>query len=108
MDQNQIACMGGTRIAVGLSAIIAVKPAPYTYGQNMKILSGGGTLEIVAPPAALSGASAVGWGTGYPVGATETISVSGPAVFYLAASGATMTVAMLDGYTTGASFTAGV
>lgn len=103
MTQNDASVLGATQFAVGLSAIIKMQPTAYQYFQKIKILSGGGTLEIVTPPAALTGVSASGWGAGYPVGASEVISTDGPAVFYLAASGATMSVAMMIGRTTGST-----
>lgn len=103
MAQTDIYSMGATRINVGLSTIIRVTPTAYQYAENIKILAGGGTLEIIPTPLALSGASAVGWGLGYPIGASEVVSVSGPAVFYMAATGATMTATILLGYTAGAT-----
>lgn len=105
MEQKQIAVVGATRIAVGLSAIIKVAAGSYEYHKQLKILSGGGTLEIVAPPVALTGSSAAGWAAGYPVGGTEVVTVQGPAVFYFAATGATMTLALINGSTNGATLT---
>lgn len=99
--QNQISVLGATRIAIGLSTIVRIMPSNYQYAENIKIVAGGGTLEVVPPPAALSGASASGWGLGYPIGSVEAIGVDGGAVVYLAATGATMTVGMLIGYTSG-------
>lgn len=84
---------------MGLSAIIKVAPTAYQYAEALKIFSGGGTLEIVSPPPALTGTSAVVWGTGYPLGASEVFSIGGPATFYLAATGATMVLAMALGRT---------
>jgi hypothetical protein len=86
-----------------LSAIVVVVPTAKQYAEAFKIFSGGGTLEVVSPPPALSGSSAAGWGNGYPVGANEVYSIGGPAVFYLAATGATMTIAMTIGRTAGAT-----
>jgi len=103
MAQNQWSSMGATRINVGLSAIIKIPALAYEVGSYLKIISGGGTLEIVNSPAALSGSSATGWGAGYPVGASEIINVAGPAFVYLAASGATMVVGLATGYTNGAT-----
>lgn len=102
--QNDLHVLGATRIAVGLSTVIRVLPTDYQYAETIKIFSGGGTLEIVPP--VLSGAStpaSAGHGTGYPVGANEVVSIGGPAVFYLAATGATMVVAMTLGRTAGAT-----
>jgi hypothetical protein len=101
--QNDIHVIGATRIPVGLSAIIPIIPTAYQYADCLKIFSGGGTLEIVAPPLALSGSSCVGWGQGYPLGASEVQSIGGPAVMYLAATGATMVVTMMIGRTAGAT-----
>lgn len=101
--QNDIHVLGATRIAVGMSAITKIQPTAYQYAESFKIFAGAGTLEIVAPPPALSGSSAAVHGTGYPVGANEVISVGGPAVMYLIATGATMTVAMTLGRTAGMS-----
>jgi hypothetical protein len=101
--QNDIHVLGATRIPVGLSAIVRVLPSAYQYAECYKILSGAGTLEIVSPPPALSGSSAAGWGQGYPIGASEVQNIGGPAAFYLAATGATMTIAMIIGRTAGAT-----
>lgn len=102
--QSEIVVVGSTQIAVGLSAIVGIGIAARDYNKTFKILGGGGTLEITSLPGALSGAGATGWGIGYPVGASEIVSINGPAHFYLAASGATMTVAMYIGRTAGASY----
>lgn len=102
--QNDLTVIGATRIPVGLSQIIRLMPSAYQAMNTMKILSGSGTLEIVAP--AYSGAStaaASGWGTGYPIGAAEVYSVPSPAIVYLAATGATMVAVLTFGYTNGAT-----
>lgn len=103
MTQNEICSLGATRINIGLSAIIAIAPGNYQYAESFKILSGGGTLEIVPRPLALTGTSTTGWGLGYPLGASEVFNVGGPAVMYLAATGATMVLSMILGYTSGAT-----
>lgn len=95
--------LSATLIPVGLSGLIKVNPTAYNFAGNLKILSGGGTLEIVPVPVALTGASATGWGMGYPIGSSEAISISGPAVFYLAATGGTMIATMLIGKSSGAT-----
>lgn len=77
--------IGATLISVGLSATVTVLPSRCQNGGFFKIASGGGTLAIVA------GVSSI-CSQGYPVGAGEAISISGPAIFYLAAAGATMVV----------------
>lgn len=99
MYQNDVFMVGSTRIIVGLSTIVKVQPTAYENCFVLKILAGGGTLEIVKGTTA--GGS--GWGTGYPIGTNEFVSVAGPAVFYLAATGATMTASMYLGYTSGAT-----
>lgn len=104
MTQNDLSVLGSTKFSVGLSQIIRITPSDYQYAQSLKILSGGGTLELVPP--ALSGtstAAASGWGTGYPIGASEVFNFGGPAVFYLAATGATMVAVMVIGRTSGAT-----
>lgn len=103
MVQNDVNAVGATIIPVGLSAIVKIQATSNQNGFAIKILSGGGTLEISKPPIALSGTSATGWATGYPIGALETFAVGGPATFYLAATGATMVAAMTIAYTAGAS-----
>lgn len=103
MAQFDVYAVGATRIVVGLSAIVKLQAAAYENGDSIKILAGSGTLEIIPPPLALSGTSATGWGLGYPVGASESVNIGGPAIFYLAATGATMTAAMYFGYTQGVS-----
>lgn len=99
--QSDVYAMGATRIQIGLSAIIKCSGFAYEQGFNLKIFSGGGTLEIVPTPLALTGSSAIGWGLGYPIGASEVVSIQGPATFYLAATGATMVVAQAIAYTAG-------
>jgi hypothetical protein len=102
--QSELSVLGSTRITVGLSQIVRVMPTAYQYAEGIKIFSGGGTLEICNP--ALSGSSTAGtshWGTGYPIGASEVVNLGGPAVFYLAATGATMVATVLLGYTAGAT-----
>jgi hypothetical protein len=103
--QNEISLVGSTNIAVGLSVIVKLMPSAYLYATNIKIKSGGGTLEIVPQPLALSGASTIGWGLGYPIGSNESIQIDGPSVSYLAATGATMIISVLIGFSNGASVT---
>lgn len=102
--QSEIFLLSATLIPVGLSAIVAVRPTNYQFGVGVKIDSGGGTLEIVPPPRALSGSSAAGWGTGYKLGSSESVQASGPATFFLAATGATMLAGVVFGLGSGASF----
>lgn len=103
MSQNDVCVVGATIIPVGLSAIVRIKAAAYEQNFALKILSGGGSLEIAKPPPALSGSSASGWATGYQLGASEVVAIGGPATFYLAATGATMLASVLIGYSTGSS-----
>jgi hypothetical protein len=105
MTQNEIGVVGATRFAVGLSGTIRFSPGPQQIVATMKIFSGGGTLEIVECPPALTGSSGVLQGTGYPVGASEILQINGPAVMYFAATGATMVVAVMIGRTVGATTT---
>lgn len=103
MAQDQLTVVSSTQIPIGLSSIIRLSPSPYQQADNFKVLAGSGTLEIVPVPVALSGTSCTGWGLGYPIGLGEIISIGSPAVFYLAATGATMSIALLVGYTNGAT-----
>ena len=105
MFQDDVFSLGGTLVVVGLSALVKIGPTKNLINQCIKMQSGGGTLEIVplGQVIALSGSSAIGWGTGYPIGANEIISIGGPAIYYLAATGATMTAAILDSYSAGLS-----
>lgn len=99
MDQNSIFVLGVTRIPVGLSAIVKVSVGAYEQAGSFKILSGGGTLEIVN--GTTSGGA--GWGTGYPLGVNEVMNFVGPATFYLASTSATMVCAFTVGYSVGAT-----
>lgn len=101
--QSSNFCLGATRAVIGLSAIAKIAAGSFQQTANFKILAGGGTLEIVSCPLSLSGSSAVGWGTGYPIGLTENVNINGPVTFYLAASSATMTVALFAGLSQGAT-----
>ena len=105
MTQNEISVLGATRFVVGLSQILRLTPGDHLYAESFKILSGGGTLEIVDPAySGSSSAPATGWNQGYPVGLGEVISLRGGASVYLAATGATMTGCMLLGRTYGATW----
>ena len=99
MLQSRISVLGATRISVGLSQIVKIQPAGFQSAISFKILSGGGTLEVVNA-ATLTG---TGWGTGYPLGASEVMNVNGSAICYVAATGATMVLAALVGRTAGAT-----
>jgi hypothetical protein len=104
MPNNQnLGLIGASIVNVGLSAIVKISGGPYLYATNVKIYSGGGTLEIVPPVATLSGTGATGWGIGYAISANETVAFDGPATYYLAATGATMRATILLGYSQGAT-----
>jgi hypothetical protein len=100
---DSVAVIGATRITIGLSALVKVSPMAFAKGGVIKIFSGGGTLEIIPQPIALSGTSAAGWGNGYPLAAAEVKAIDGPATFYLAATGATMVAAYCVNYSPGAT-----
>lgn len=105
MLQDRIYSVGATRFSVGLSLITKFGGAAYQSVVAFKILSGGGTLEIINSPATLGpGTGATGWGAGYPVGATEVVQINaatGPSYYYLAATGATMVVCAFIGQSAG-------
>lgn len=92
--------IGVTQIAVGLSATVQVnlQTNALCNGGQFKILTGSGTLAIV------TGLSNIVT-QGYPVGTTEVYSFEGPANFFLAASSATMTIALCMNYSQGFSST---
>jgi len=107
MTQNEVTVYGATLFYVGLSQVIKVPAGDHVIDGTLKIQSGGGTLEIVNPvysgSSTQAGLTAPAWGNGYPVSASEILSFYGPAIFYLAATGATMQVAMTVGRTAGAT-----
>lgn len=91
--------MGATQISIGLGVTATpIMPGPRQNGGIFKIISGSGTLCIVDGP----GFSTL---TGYPVGSAEIVSYSGPAVFYLSAASATMTIALSPSYSSYAGVT---
>jgi len=81
-----------SRITVGLSSILQITPIA---GQNCLVLKGISisTLEI--------GGASLTWGQGYPLSSGEALSWNGSGSFYLAASGATATVALFRGRSQG-------
>lgn len=81
--------LGSTTMAVGLSSVAQFIPPNFCNGVYFKILSGAGTLAITNSAAGPLYSSGL-----YPVGATETINLDGPASFYLVAAAATMVVAV--------------
>ncbi len=105
-SQQNVYGLGATQIVVGLSAIVRViGGSAYQIASSIKILSGSGTLWIApAPGVSLTGAAAGSLiVNGYPLAASEVFNIGGPATFYLAASGATMTAAVVNGYSAGFS-----
>ncbi len=105
-EQRNIYGYGSTQIAVGLSQVIRIQPSAGEWAEQFKYLSGG-SLEIV--PIQLSGSSTAAggaWGKGYLMGTSEVFPQAGspgPAVFYLAATGATAIIGMVIGYTEGSA-----
>lgn len=100
---DDVRVLGATQIAVGLSLLVPVRPSQNHTASTLKILSGAGTLWITPMIGnSLSGAVAASLiASGYPLGASEVFSISGPATFFLSASAATMVAAVAVGYTTG-------
>jgi len=85
--------MGATQVIIGPSLTAEIK-APSHFHRWLFKKFAGGSLAIV------SGISNVA-SQGYMMGDNEVISVYGPAKFYLAASGATVTVHIAHGHTAG-------
>lgn len=102
ITQNDIASLGATRFAVGLSQVLRVSQTQNVYAQSYKIISGG-SLEIVPPCLSGSSTSTGNWGVGYLFGSAEVVSVGGPATAYFAATGATVVVGAVLGFTYGAT-----
>lgn len=103
MVQNDLQLIGATQFAVGLSQVIRVSPSAFQYAGTLQWLSGG-TLELVPPQfSGISSQAGNAWGKGKQISTTESYAISGPATFYLAATGATVTAMMTLGYTSGAS-----
>ncbi len=106
-SQQNVYAVGSTQIAVGLSALIRIIPPAYAIATTIKIASGSGTLWVTPAPALGLGASLTGTAAGsmitggYFLGALEVFNVGGPAKFYLSASGATVTAALIFGFTDG-------
>ena len=87
---------GATAFHVGLSQTVQFSPPRGMNGGYLKIQAGTGTLAIV------SGISAV-VPNGYVLGATEVFKLEGPANFFLAAAGATITVGVAMAFSAGFS-----
>lgn len=90
--------LGATIIVIGLSATATVdlSATANVIGGFFKIQAGAGTLAIVQGASAISTA-------GYLVGATEVVELQGPAKFFLAATGATMSVGLVPRWSQGLS-----
>ena len=84
--QDAVFLMGGTQIVVGLSQTVKVNgnTGPFQVAGTIKKLSGG-TIALVSGSSAISS-------TGYVLGDTEQYNFDGPACFFLAAAGSTVTV----------------
>lgn len=91
-DRDDITTPLGQRFFVGLSSIIEIAA---TAGQNCVCIKGItiSSLEI--------GGFTLSWGIGYPLSGGEALNFNGMGSFYLAASGATATVAIFRGRSTG-------
>lgn len=87
--------MGATVISFGTSTAIQIFPSAGVNGWMVKKQSGA-TLSIVSG----TGFSAA---QGYIMGDTEVVDIRGPATFFLAAGGATITVALIMKYSSGTS-----
>lgn len=100
MQYDLVGQIGATTLTVptGLTGI-AVLPDRGQNGGMIKMLSGG-TL-------ALAQAQGISYTLGYVMGLSEVITMSGPAVFFLVASGATCTVSYMKSYGTGYSLPVG-
>lgn len=106
--QNEIYFMGATQIPLSvLGASVfptQIKPPQFCVGMQYKIITGGGTVQILPNAIAnqtISGATAVIGG--YPLVTGEMYPIVGPAAFYIAATGATATVALNFFFSSGAT-----
>lgn len=91
--QDDVLSLRAVRVSIGPSTIIGVTVAATQFACVLKVAAGGssGTMEV--------GGTALTWGAGYPIGASEVLSINACGTFYLAASGVTMTAALLFGDT---------
>lgn len=98
--------LGGTQLTLGIlgASVFPTKiyPPAGCVSLRYKLLSGAGSTVHVLPNlmvgASVGGATAISNVGGYPLVSGEMHIVNGPATFYLAASGATATVAILFEY----------
>ncbi len=101
------------RIAVGLSSAIELVPIQFQEGWLFKYPVVGGTLEICGStgiPTQFTAGMTQGqgmtvpvqtWGAGYMVEVGESISIDGPARFYLRSTGATSVIHVIRTLTAG-------
>lgn len=99
-------------IVAGATNAVLVNAVAYQSSVLVKFISGG-SLEIIQAGVPVSGESsaaaatltpaqlATASGKGYPVTVSESINISGPATFYLAAYGSTAVVGILKGLSDG-------
>lgn len=105
-QQDSIFSFGATRLVISPGATLAVLvyQEPYENRSILKYFSGG-SLEIYGATygATATAAQLVVMGTsgGYLLGTTESMSIAGPARYYLMATGATCTAMLLKGFTAG-------
>lgn len=99
MSRDDVFGSWSKRYAVGLSAALPIAPISGQNAVSIKLISGG-TLEV-------GGSSAVGqsWGDMYFVSAGEILSFNMSGTFYLWASAATCTVAIIRGRSAGTADT---
>lgn len=94
--------LGATQVIVppGATLAVLVLNVPREQASTLKILSGGGSLEIhgTINGSTMAGSSLAPLiGRGYLLGASEVLNIDGPARFYLMATGATMVTCLLKG-----------
>lgn len=102
MSNKQIGFFGATQVILGtLGASVfptKILPPAGCVGGQMKLLGAAGSSVIIAPNqisgATIAGATALTTIQGYPLVTGEMYPWVGPAQFYLAAAGATATVAI--------------
>lgn len=109
MTQNRIFTIGATQVVLGtLGASVfptIIRPPAGCIEINMKLLGASGSTVQILPNAisgaSIGGATAITTVGGYPLTTSDSLAIFGPAAFYLAATGATATVAMVFKYTAG-------
>ena len=109
MNQNEAFVLGATVVTLGTLGASTfptrIQPPPSCIGLQMKLMGAAGSTVQILPNyisgQTVSGATAAI--AGYPLVTTEMQPIYGPANFYLAATGATATVAILFKLTAGAT-----